>query len=111
MRLEEVALADPRRKYGPVEHLHRVVPGFTRAGLAREFARRGFTKGAEIGVADGRFSLTLLEAIPNLSLVCVDPWVKYQGNPRGGPQEQHDGNYQHATERLAPYAPGVMFKR
>ncbi len=102
-------LADPRRKYGPPEDLHRVVPGFTRAHLAQEFAKRGYTKGAEIGVADGRYSLTLCQAIPNLELMCVDTWAPYPGNPRGGPREQHEKNFALAHARLLDY--NVQFLR
>jgi hypothetical protein len=80
-----------------------VVRNFTRADLAREFATRGFKRGAEIGVADGRNSLTLCQAIPGLHLIGVDPWTVYKGNPRGGPQSQHDNNYELATERLKGY--------
>ncbi len=69
--LNEAALADPRRKFGPPEHLHRVVPGMTRERLYREvFAAlgpEGTVKGAEIGVADGRNALTLCQLIPGLS--------------------------------------------
>jgi predicted O-methyltransferase YrrM len=91
------------RKHGPIQFADRVRPGFTRKDLARLFAARGYTKGAEIGVADGRYSLTLCEAIPNLELLCVDPWRAYAGNNRGGPQSQHDGNLERAKHRLAPY--------
>lgn len=96
-------LDDPRRKYGPPEHLHRVVKGFTRRDLYRDFARRGYTRGAEIGVADGRNALAMCEEIPGLQLLGVDPWLKYAENPRGGPQTQHDGNYELAMERLKSY--------
>lgn len=102
-------MADPRRKYGPPEHLHRVVPGFTRVDLAKEFARRGYRKIAEIGVADGRYSLTLCEHVPDIDLLCVDPWHPYKGNPRGGPWEQHEGNFQKAQDRLSGYR--VRFAR
>ena len=98
------------RKRGPASASARVVPGSTRAGLARQFAALGFTRGAEVGVADGRFSLVLCESIPGLELYCVDPWQKYSGNPRGGPQEQHDRNYALAWERLRPY-PGAYLWR
>jgi hypothetical protein len=95
------------RKRGPLDAEHRVVPGLTRKNLAEMFRDRGFTKGAEIGVADGRNSLMLCETIPGLQLRCVDPWEPYKGNTRGGPAEQHDENYRLARERLAPYAPAV----
>jgi predicted O-methyltransferase YrrM len=91
------------RKRGPIEHAHRVRQGFTRRHLAELFRDKGYTTGAEIGVADGRYSLTLCETIPNLRLFCVDPWEPYAGNRRGGPIEQHERNYQLAQTRMAPF--------
>jgi hypothetical protein len=92
-----------RDKHAPPEYAHRVVPGMTRLLLAKRFAAQGFTDGAEIGVADGRNSLMLCQNIPGLNLLCVDPWLKYGANPRGGPQDQHDDNYRKARERLASF--------
>lgn len=60
-------------------------------------------KGVEVGVADGRFSVHLCKSLPKLELLCVDPWIRYPDNPRGGGQAQHTGNYEHATAALAPY--------
>lgn len=80
-----------------------------RIDLAREWARRGYRHIAEIGVADGRYSLTLCQAIPDIVLTCVDPWRPYAGNTRGGPAAQHDRNYALARQRLAPYV--VTFHR
>jgi hypothetical protein len=91
------------RKRGPIAFADRVRPGFTRKHLAELFRDRGYTKGAEIGVADGRYSRTLCETIPNLELLCVDPWRAYADNPRGGPQSQHDGNLEKCRQRLAGY--------
>lgn len=96
------------RKRGPLQHVDRVVRGFTRADLARLFAEQGYTKGAEIGVADGRNSLTLCQANPRLHLLCVDPWRPYTGNRRGGPTDQHERNLALARERLAPYTVTLM---
>jgi hypothetical protein len=90
-------------KHAPMEFAGRVSVGSTREWLAQEFARRGYTKGAEIGVADGRNSLTLCKANPGLHLYCVDPWEPYKGNTRGGPAEQHNGNLALARERLKGY--------
>jgi len=42
------------------------------------FAKLGFTKGAEIGVSTGTFSKILCDGIPNLHLLCVDPYMAYQ---------------------------------
>jgi hypothetical protein len=100
-----------RDKSAPPEFRHRVVPGMTRRMLAELFYARGFRKGAEIGVADGRYSLALCQENPNLELLCVDPWLKYKGNPRGGPQEQHDGNYLLAQQRLSPYKTTLVRKK
>lgn len=46
-----------------------------RTELAKEFTRRGYTKGAEIGVYVGYYSRVLLDTIPNLELLCVDSWA------------------------------------
>lgn len=74
-----------------------------RIQLAEYFNELGFKEGVEVGVADGRFSLTLCQKIPGLMLACVDPWSPYSGNRRGGGEEQHDRNYLMAMERLFPY--------
>jgi hypothetical protein len=47
-----------------------------RIQLAEYFAELGFTKGAEIGVADGRYSEILLEKNPSLYLISVDPFYR-----------------------------------
>jgi len=90
-------------KHAPAAFGARVRLGFTREDLARLFAATGYTTGAEIGVADGRNSQTLCRNIPGLKLLCVDPWLKYPDNPRGGPQTQHDGNFELAQARLTGY--------
>lgn len=101
--MTDATVVDPLRKHGPPEARYRIVPGFKRVDLARLFADRGYTSGAEIGVADGRYSEVLCQAIPNLRLRCVDAWAAYAGNVRGGPQSQHDENFLRAAERLRPY--------
>lgn len=42
--------------------------------IARLCREHGLARGAEIGVADGRFSRAILSAIPDLHLTCVDFW-------------------------------------
>lgn len=56
-----------------------------RRELAREFARRGYTKGAEIGVYVGAYSRVLLDLIPNLNLLCVDSWASRTWRERAYP--------------------------
>lgn len=46
-----------------------------RTELAKYFAAKGFTNGAEIGVYTGYYSRVLLDYIPNLHLMCVDSWA------------------------------------
>lgn len=93
----------------PAHARSRVVAGFTREDLALDFARRGYTRIAEIGVADGRYSRTLCDAIPHIQLTCVDPWEPYAGNPRGGGRDQQHRNYALAQQRLAGF--DVEFRR
>ena len=74
-----------------------------RLNLATKFREMGFTKGAEIGVADGRFSANLCQRIPELKLYCIDPWASYPDNYRGGGQEQQKTNHKKAMEKLKNY--------
>lgn len=103
-----IRMTSPPDKHAPEPYRHRVRAGFTRKALAQWLGQQGYRTGAEIGVADGRYSTVLCEQIPDLRLLCVDPWRPYRGNPRGGPAEQHDGNYARAAARLAPYHARMM---
>lgn len=87
------------------------VKGFKRGNLAKKFRDMGFTCGAEIGVADGRYSEYLCKTIPDLKLWCVDPWEPYKGNNRylGYSRRDHRPNEELARERMAPYK-SIMFK-
>jgi len=77
------------------------IKGFDRIDLARLFYELGFKSGVEVGVADGRNSLTLCTHIPGLELFCVDPWEVYKGNPRA--QNNQEENLKAARERLQPF--------
>lgn len=67
------------------------------------FRKLGFTKGAEIGVAEGVFSEALCKGIPDLELYCIDYWTPYRGNRWGGSRERNTHHLEAATERLAKY--------
>lgn len=69
----------------------------TRSDLLKIFARLGYTKGAEIGVAEGQFSIEMLDTIPDLRLTCVDPWQAYDRTS----QRICDERRKRAFERLA----------
>lgn len=49
----------------------------TRLDLVEIFKLLEFKSGAEIGVAEGRFSKVMLDTVPGLRLLCVDPWQQY----------------------------------
>jgi predicted O-methyltransferase YrrM len=74
------------------------IAGFMRyRNLLRMFVDLGFTRGAEIGVAKGEFSLVMCRKIANLELLCIDPWEKYDYDRSGtafwcniNPEEDHN---------------------
>lgn len=72
-----------------------------RVDLADYFNDLGFKTGAEIGVAEGRYSEILCQKIPGLMLDCVDPWAPYSGNWRS--REDQDKAYDIAKKRLSKY--------
>lgn len=65
-----------------------------RIELAKHFRDLGFKKGAEIGVADGRYAQILCQTIPDLEYYGVDVWDEYDGNWR-------DKEYQKEAKRQA----------
>ena len=75
---------------------------FSRRNLAKWFRILGYKAGAEIGVAEGRYSKVMCEQNPGVRLLCVDTWEKYQGNPRSHPQAEHDRNINMARRILVP---------
>jgi hypothetical protein len=76
---------------------------FNRNDLARIFAELGFTKGAEVGVAEGHYSEILCKSIPNLELMCVDPWTKYSENPRAHSTAHQEFSKKETERRLRGY--------
>jgi hypothetical protein len=71
----------------------------TRNDLAKLFAELGYTYGAETGVANGRYSVVLCQSIPNLHLLCVDPWKAYDRIS----QEKQDQRRKNAIAALTPF--------
>lgn len=78
-----------------------------RAYLASLFAELGYTKGAEIGVQTGQYSIILCKTIPNLKLICIDPWNHLPEKRRAG--KRSEKQYQYCVETLSPY--GTTFMR
>ena len=52
----------------------KVHKGFKRRHLAEMFYKKGFTKGAEIGVQWGKYSKVLCKENPKLELLSIDPY-------------------------------------
>lgn len=48
-----------------------------RKELAALFGAMGYQRGTEIGVWEGQFSEQICQAVPGVTLTCVDPWKAY----------------------------------
>ncbi len=64
------------------------------------FGELGFKYGAEIGVRRAANALEMCRRIPDLKLVCVDPWTPYS---RSITQARADRNFEISKNRLKPY--------
>lgn len=88
---------------------------FDRTSLADLFGELKFTRGAEIGVCEGRYSEVLCQRIPTLtSLLCIDPWKAFDGNrPNGWGRDQalHDQRYAATVQRLKPYPVAQIIRK
>ena len=80
----------------------------SRVDLARYFKSKKFTLGAEIGVADGRYSEILCKEITGLKLICVDPWAVYESCWRT--QKYQDNAYNQTREKLKGYNVNILRK-
>lgn len=63
----------------------------------------GLTRGAEIGVEQGRYSERLCQRVPGLRLLCVDAWAAYAGYREHVDQAKLDVFHAQTVARLAPY--------
>lgn len=79
-----------------------------RIDLAKYFNELNFRTGAEIGVADARYSELLLQNINNLRLYSVDPYFPYEGNWRS--KDYQETAYKQAKERLSKYSKSVLMR-
>lgn len=80
-----------------------VYTNIDRFSLPALFNDLGFKTGAEIGVRRGDFSQALCQSIPDLTLLCIDPWHVYKTSPRLPSQERQDANYETTKEKLKSY--------
>jgi hypothetical protein len=73
----------------------------TRRTLAELFRDVGYTLGAEVGVLAGDYSEFLLDTIPGLRLMCIDPWVAFESQGQIASQDKMDHYRRRATARLS----------
>jgi hypothetical protein len=99
------ALAYILNKYDlvPWQRLPVEIPNTGRDDLAKLFAELGYTIGAEIGTERGIYAETLCKANPRAALICVDSWTAYSGYRDHTQQDEIDGCFREAVERLAKY--------
>lgn len=73
--------------------------------LIPHFGKEAHLRGVEIGVMTACGSVAMLDRLPNLVLISIDPWMSFEGAQfeAGRPQEYHNENFEHAKNRLAPY--------
>ncbi len=79
------------------------IPNMGRDDLAALFCELGYKIGVEIGTQRGYYASDLCKANPDLELICVDPWTKYDGYRATQTQKQYDDHYNAAVKRLADY--------
>ncbi|MCR4324167.1 MAG: class I SAM-dependent methyltransferase [Candidatus Curtissbacteria bacterium] len=66
-------------------------------------AERGAKVGVEIGTDHGKYAQQLLEGIPGLDLLCVDPYLAYTEGEEIHSQEEMEQIYKEALQRVASY--------
>jgi len=85
---------------------------FTRDDLTKLFAQKGFTKGAEVGVRNGRYSKKLCQENDKLHLLSVDAYDLVYAEQRtiGTGIKKHKQNYKRAKRLLSPYNCDLIVK-
>lgn len=84
---------------------------FHRDDLAQLFAELGFKRGAEIGVAEGKYSEVLLKANPDCHLLLIDPWDAYDGNAQNKTKAKHEFAYNETLKRVGTYPNVHLWKQ
>jgi hypothetical protein len=83
------------------------IKNFKRENLAELFRDLDLKVGVEVGTSQGLYSLVLCQTIPNLTLSCVDPYMKYHWKHS---EEEHERCYNLAHERLDPFGVNIIRK-
>ena len=75
------------------------------------FKDLGFTKGAEIGVLEGKYSKILCQSNPELKLYCIDPWEFYPVHKNFRKARMYEPIYQKAKETLSKYPNSEIIRK
>lgn len=107
-RLTEKEIIDRaiRKKFRVKRRIRDILPFIgwlksTRKDLNDLFRELNYSYGAEVGVYHGLHAKQMYKNIPNLKLICVDPWVAFSRKT----DEQMEGVFQQCKRRLRPWNP------
>lgn len=85
-------------------------PKFKREHLPALFHKFGFKRGAEIGVQEGVYSENICKDMPDVELLCIDPWwTKDTRAAKHGATKQEEF-YETTKAKLAPYNVTIIRK-
>ena len=111
----ETAIINLRQYFISKNMMHRIqlnpitVRGFQRTThLFKLFHDLGFKVGVEVGTKAGRNAEHICMSMPGVDLTVVDPWMGYGDDRRYQEPEKHEGFYEEACKRLAPYKVKVV---
>jgi hypothetical protein len=72
---------------------------------------RGAKYGVEIGTDHGKYAQQLLEGIPDLGLICIDPYIAYTEGTEIHTQDDVDKIYDEAYKRLYDFGHKAEIRR
>lgn len=79
------------------------IPFGRRSEFIQMLKERKVEYGVEVGTDHGQYAQQLLEGIPNLKLICVDPWLAYTEGDQIHSQEEMDQIYKEVQDRVKGY--------
>jgi predicted O-methyltransferase YrrM len=81
-----------------IEEYPRMIPGFNRDSFVRLLNDLNYKVGCEVGVQTGVLSWMMFQAIPDLKMYLVDPYIDYKGCKKY--RDTHVTSEQRALERM-----------
>lgn len=81
-----------------------------RVDLPKLFNHLGFKRGAEIGVDCGRNAKAICRRMPDVELLCIDPWKTYEVDRRTHRMGLQEARYEIARKRLERYPKTICIR-